>query len=304
METKYKALLALLATVFLWSVLVIVARAFVADVGPMTLLFLRLLIAAVFFTPFLIWRKPWKQNAFSQLVGMSIFSSVNFVFFIWGIQYTTASTSQLIYGAMPILILIVSLFFFKEKVPKRKILGVLVGLLGTIFIIYLSAVEKGTTITGSLIGNLAIVVGMLGWIMFILSSKKLSKIFSPVEISGISVLMSFIISTPLFLWEVNLFKTSLSISTNGIWAAGYMGVFGTFFTLFLHQYALKYLSPLTVSLTSYIQPITTAFLAIIFLGERLTLPFLFGGSLVFFGIFLTSTLEFYHRKNKLTEVSS
>jgi drug/metabolite transporter (DMT)-like permease len=70
-----------------------------------------------------------------------------------------------------------------------------------------------------------------------------------------------------------------------------MGFFGTFSTYVLYQYALKSLSALTTSLTSYVQPITTAILAIIFLGERLTTPFIIGAMLVFAGIFLVSEIK-------------
>jgi len=296
MSTKFKALLALLATVFLWSLLVVIARGTVVNVRPMTLLFLRLLVAAIAFTPLFISRKPWKNSAFAQLTGVSLLSTINLVFFMWGIQYTTASASQLIYAAMPILIIVISTLFLKENYPLRKILGILIGLLGIIFIIYLSAAEKGTTITGTLIGNLAMVIAMTGWMLYILSTKKLSKIFSPVEIGSVSIIVSFIISIPLFLVEIIWLKAPLSIPMSGIWSAIYMGFFGTFLTYLLHQYAIKNTSPLTVSLTSYIQPITTTILAVILLGEKITVNFLLGASIVFSGIFLATTLEVYHRR--------
>lgn len=296
MSTKLKALIALLATVVLWSFSVVIARATVTEFHPMTLLFGRLLVAAISFAPFFMERQPWKHYAFSKLIGVSLLSTVNLSFFMWGIQYTSASASQLIYAAMPILIIIVSALILKEKYPTRRIVGVLVGLAGIVYLVYLSAIEKGTTISGSLIGNLAIVVAMLGWMSYILLSKKLSKIFSPIEIGSVSIMVSFVVSIPLFLWETVRLRLPLHLSGDGILAIIYMGFFGTFLTYLLYQYAIKHVSVLTASLTSYIQPITTALLAIILLGERLTIGFIFGAILVFLGIFLATTLEMYHRR--------
>jgi drug/metabolite transporter (DMT)-like permease len=82
-----------------------------------------------------------------------------------------------------------------------------------------------------------------------------------------------------------------SLEIPALGAALYMGLFGTFATYVLYQYAVKHLPSLTVSLTSYIQPITTATLAMIFLGERLTAPFIIGSMLVFAGIFLVSEIK-------------
>lgn len=296
LSLKGKASLALLGTVFLWSFLVVIARGAVAGTSPMTLLFIRFLVAAICFAPFFIKQKPWKNHSFKKLAAVSLGSTINVVFFIWGIQYTTASASQLIYAAIPILIILLSPLLFKEHYPVRRIIGVLIGLLGIFVIVYLSAIEKGTTIAGSLIGNLATMIGMFGWTSYIMFSKRLTKVFSPVEIGSVSIMVSFVISVFLLLGEMFLTKSSFQITPGGLWAGIYMGFFGTFLAYLLHQYALKHVSALTVSLTSYIQPVTTFFLAVIFLGEKLTTGFLFGSVLVFFGIFSSTTLEIYHRR--------
>lgn len=296
MNKKYLALLALLATVFLWSVLVVIARATVINYHPLFILFLRLLVASIFFIPFLIIRKPWQHRFFPKLVAVSLLSCLNLIFFMLGIQYTSASASQLIYAAIPVLIVLIGIFILKEKYPVTKISGVVIGLLGIIFIVHLSAIEKGTTIAGSLPGNVLIMIAMLGWLSYILLSKKLLRFFSPLDLASTSIIVSFLFSIPLFLLEKNFFNLSFSFPMHFILAVFYMGFFGTFLTYLLYQYGLKYTSPLTVSFTTYIQPVITTVLEIIFLDEKITPGFFFGGILVFFGVFLATTLELYHRR--------
>lgn len=288
--------MALLSTVVLWSFMVIIARVAVADTLPLTLLFVRMAVAAAAFLPFFIFGKPWRNKAFDKLVAVSLLSTINVTFFIVGIQYTSASASQLIYAAIPILIIITGRLFLSQIYPVRRIYGVLIGLVGIILIIYLSAIEKGTTISGSLLGNLLIVIAMFGWMWYIVLSKKLLKLFSPVDIGSTSVMVSLVVSIPLLFSEMIWSGGSFVLPVNGILAGIYMGFFGTFLTYLLYQYGLKYVSPLTASFTSYIQPVTTALLEIVLLGEKMTFGFFTGGLLVFLGVFLATTLEVYHKR--------
>lgn len=295
MTTSKKSILALLATVLLFSFSVVIARGTVLSVPPMTLFFLRMLFAVIAFLPFICRSRLWNKEKFTQLVFVSLLSTVNIAFFIWGIQYTSASASQLIYALQPILIVMIDSFYHRIKHPLKKIFGVIMGFAGILFIVYLSFIEKGATISGSITGNFAIMIAMFGWLFYNLLSKKISKTFSPIEIGSISILITFLISIPLMVWEVFSNNYFPQINLNLLMAAGYMGFFGTFLTYILYQYAIKHVSSLTVSLFSYIQPVSTTIIAMIFLGEKLTIYFILGSALVFSGIFLTSTLEVFHR---------
>lgn len=295
MDTKFKALIALLATVLMWSVSAIIARTLVQEISPMVLSLLRMGTATLLFLPFVIKYRPWNEPQFKNLLAISLLSSINTLSFIWGIQYTSASASQLIYAAIPIFIVLINIVILREKVSLGKILGVVLGFLGLLYIVYLSVIEKGSTISGHFIGNFAIFVAATGWLFYILLSKRMSKHFNPAEIGGVSIFVTLFVNILLVIIEqVTVHPTNIW-NLNALLGGLYMGVFGTFLTYILFQYGLKYLSPLTTSLANYIQPITTAILAGIFLNEKLTANFTLGSAFVFAGIFLTTTLEVYKR---------
>ena len=291
MTSSTKATLALLGTVLLWSYMVVIARQIVSEISPVTVLFLRLLIASIFFLPFFISNHTWEKPHFLKLLLISLGSTINLTFFILGIKFTTASASQIIYAAMPILILSYGKFILKEKQTLIKIIGILIGFLGLLLIGYLSAIENGETISGTLHGNLLISIAMLGWTFYLLSSKKISKYFSPIELGSTSILISFIISAVIFFINQSLTNSSLILNKGQFFTIFYIGFAGTFLTYLLFQYAVKHSSPLKVSMTSYIQPITTAFLAILMLGEKLTFYFIIGSIFVLLGVFLTSSVK-------------
>lgn len=295
-----KALLALLSTVLLWSVFAVTTKSVITFYSPMMLLFLRFLVAAVCFSPFLVNRSLWKKKYIKNLIMVSLFSTINVAFFIWGIQYTSASASQLIYAFNPILIVIINMLFLHERHKSTTVLGVLIGLAGIVYIVYRSMIEQGTTITGSLLGNVGIIGAALGWLLYIYLSKKMSRYFNPLEIGSVSVFVSFLVAFVLMIIEFFFYKSSFHLDMPLAGAILYMGVGGTFVPYILYQYALRHISALSVSFSSYLQPISSTILAILFLGEKMTFHFLIGSLLVLAGVFIATTLELYTREKRVS----
>src|SRR3989338_8753525 len=146
MKVINKALLALFGTVFLWSFMVVIVRDAVSRTDSVVLLFLRLLVAFLSFLPIFIRSRVWRKSKFKTLVFVSLGSTINLTFFMLGIAYTTATASQVIYAAIPILVLLFGKYFQRHTHSYRKIGGVVVGFMEILLIIYLSILEKGTTI--------------------------------------------------------------------------------------------------------------------------------------------------------------
>lgn len=296
MSTPVKALISLILSAIFGALISIVSRVTVTHTPPMFILFMRFAIASICFAPFIFISKVWTKRNFRKLLMVSVFATVNTAFFIWGIQYTTASTSQIIYGAMPVLVILIDSSVRKIRHPLYQIVGVLIGLLGIVFIFYRSAIEGGTTITGNLIGNIAVLIAMSGWLTYLYLSKEISKQFSPMEIGGMSAIISMLVAFILMLGELGFQQAAIVLDGKILLACLYLGIFGSFLFYYFFQYAIKYTSPLYVSFSSYLQPIITTIIAGIFLGEQLTANFILGSGFVFAGIFLTTTLELYKRR--------
>lgn len=291
MTTSLKAALALLITITLWAYMAVVARGVVTVISPITVLFYRLLIAALCFLPLFIKRRPWEKPQFAKLLIISFGSTLNLTLFTVGLKYTSASVSQLIYAAMPILILIYGKIIMGEKQANKKIIGVLLGFSGLLLIGFMSAIEKGETITGSLLGNSLIFIAMLGWTSYLINSKSLSKYFRPIEMGATAIIVSFLVSFILLLINQLFFGGTFFLSSRFYFPIFYIGFAGTFLTYILYQYAIRHTSSLSVSLSSYIQPIITTLLAMVILGEKLTLHYVLGSVLIFSGVFLSSSFN-------------
>jgi drug/metabolite transporter (DMT)-like permease len=296
MHEKSKALAALFLTVIFFSILVIIAKFFSYSAPSMQMFFLRMFFASFAFFPIFIREKVWQQPGFDRLLFASIFSTINVALFMWGIEYTTATTSQLIYSLIPVLTIAVAYFLRKKKYALSTVMGVFIGLTGVFFILFKSANMGNENVFGSLKGNIAVFSAMLSWFTYILLSKELSSHFKPLIIAGTSIIVAFCFSLPAFLIQ-NYFESTKIIFTREMLIAGfYMGFIGTFVNYILLQYAIKNLSALTVNLTTYLQPLVVGILALIFLGDSFTSEFIIGGILVFTGVYLTATMDFYRKK--------
>ena len=296
MNHKTKGLAALFGTVILWSFMVVLAKDLVKTVEPTIVLFLRMWIAGLMFLPFFLLSKPWKKRDFKNLIMISTLSFFNIGFFIWGIKYTTAPVSQIIYALIPMLIVAINKLFTKDKIPTVILIGVVIGFLGVGIIAYESITKEGTAISGTLFGNILISIGVSCWLLYILLSKKLSKQFTAIQIGSTSIIVGAILSIIPFLGYISQNPFSFqNLPQHAYLESFYLGFFGTFLTYLLYQYAIQNLSALTVSLSSYIQPLFVTILSMMFLGDVLTGQFVIGSLLVFFGIFITSSFEFHKR---------
>jgi drug/metabolite transporter (DMT)-like permease len=152
---------------------------------------------------------------------------------------------------------------------------------------YRSSIERGTTITGTLLGNLLVGIAMVGWMIWIIRSKTFSKEFTPLEIAGVSCLVSFFVSIILAILEIIITKPTFILTPDIVLAGLYLGAGGTFLTYLLYQYAISKVSSFSASLTSYLQPVATTVFASYFIGEKVNTSFFIGGMMVLLGVFVT-----------------
>ncbi|OGG18946.1 hypothetical protein A3D78_05825 [Candidatus Gottesmanbacteria bacterium RIFCSPHIGHO2_02_FULL_39_14] len=298
MNEKLNAILALLIATVFWSFSVIFNRSIVNEINPFTLLFLRLIIPAIIIFPFFIKKRIWTHTHFPELLKVSILFMLNMSLFSFGIKYTSASASHLLYSLAPILIILYGVYFKTEKYKFGRLLGVILGLIGILIIINLSRIEKESTLSGGFIGNVVIFVAVICSTAYLLWTKRLLKIFTAFDTTGISIIVSAIFSIPILIYGNLILKEPVILTSTNLYAVLFIGIFGTLINFYLYQYALSKLSALTTSIISYLQPIFTAILEILLLSGALTHGFVFGGSLVFLGVFLSTTYEFIKRRKQ------
>lgn len=256
---------------------------------PLTFTFLRFLVGSFAITPFLLKEKGRKNRPTVPILLLSLIQVANVTFFSLGVRLTTAVISQTLYTAAPIFTIIISYILLKERITSRKLLGIAVGFLGTIIIILLPFFGKPNVFNGNFIGNTLILVSVICLATYSLLSKQFHDRYSPVYLTALFIYLTTlvigILSIPELINNVGWWRDTPPLAWFGILYVGIPGVLA----FLLYQFAIKHSTAVMASMITYISPVIAFMFAAILLGEKLTLSFLIGTSLVFIGVYIVTT---------------
>ncbi len=199
--------------------------------------------------------KDFIRIVFSSILGMC----TNMLAFFRGLELSTPINSGVIITLSPVLVLILSYFFLKEKITLKKIpLG------NSFFLLNASAYA----------GYLVIV-------------KPLTKKYNIFTLMKWLFLIGLILSTPITYNQFIEVNWS-DLPWFAIWRMMYVVIGTTFLTYLFNVYALKTLSPTTVGSFIYLQPIITIIFALIIGSDTLDTTKILSCILVFIGVYLVS----------------
>jgi O-acetylserine/cysteine efflux transporter len=287
MSDKQKTIALILLGAVLGGATPTIVKIGVTSIPPLIFTFLRFLIAAIITVPFL-----WKTNFLKDLKYLILFSTLgtlNIVFFSLGVKMTTATVGQLLYSVVPLLTAVLLLILFKNKITGKRILGIVIGFIGVIFVALLPIIEKGGKFSGDLLGNVLVGIGVILWSLYMAYSKRKLKSFSPFIITSAFVWVTCIALFPFAIWEMGIYPNwQQSLTLSVFLSLGYVAIISTIISFFLNQYIIRLGGAVLASLQYYLIPIFTYISALILLGEGLTRGLVLGGILVLLGVYITS----------------
>jgi drug/metabolite transporter (DMT)-like permease len=254
------------------------------EIPSFSFTFLRFFIASVVLLPFSLKCLPTFKRKDYKIIFLSLLASANVVLFAYGIKYTTANISQMIYTAVPIVSALLSFYYLKERFGVNKIIGIVVGFVGTIIVVLLPLISNnngGSTIGG----NLIIVCAMLSISLYWVLSKQFHSQYSSLEINNY-----FIFTTTILLFFLSIFDFLreptwwYGVSINAYAALVFVAIFSTAVYYLISQIIVKKSTPVMASMVLYIQPFATFVWAYYFLSEKLSVLFLVGAFFALVGV--------------------
>jgi len=239
-------------------------------------------IISLFTTKEKIQKKDFFRIIFASILGMCI----NMLAFFRGLELSTPINSGVIITLSPVLVLILSYFFLKEKITIKKILGILIGFSGAVFLI-LNTSKTGINAPNIPLGNSFFLINASAYAGYLIIVKPLTQKYSLFTLMKWLFLIGLILSAPLTYDQ--FIKVNWSeLPWFAIWRMGYVVIGTTFLTYLFNIYALKTLSPTTVGSFIYLQPIITIIFALITANDTLDSTKLLSCLLVFIGVYLVS----------------
>ena len=259
-----------------------------SDVDPIMTAFYRIFISLpffLFFSSFNIIEKvkfPEFNNSYVIFLVSGIFFALDLICWHWSIKLTTVSKATFLSNLAPIVVIIFSLIFLKERFSKFFYLAALLSMVGMLMLLGESFKFNKSQFIGDLLGVLTAV-----WYgSYIVTISQLRKKYNSTSIMFLSgIVTAIILLIVSILFEQSLIPQSLFTITI-IFLLGFICQFvgQSFIT-----YSLAYLSASLSSLCLLIQPIAATVLAYFFFQEKLTTIQFFGSALILIGIYIART---------------
>ena len=227
-------------------------------------------------------RGDFLKIIFASILGMCI----NMLAFFRGLELSTPINSGVIITLSPVLVLILSYFFLKEKITIKKILGILIGFSGAVFLI-LNSSKTGINAPNIPLGNSFFLLNASAYAGYLVIVKPLTRKYNIFTLMKWLFLIGLIISAPITFNQFIEVKWT-ELPWFAIWRMGYVVIGTTFLTYLFNIYALKKLSPTTVGSFIYLQPIITILFALITANDTLDTTKILSCILVFIGVYLVS----------------
>ncbi|MEK9756213.1 MAG: DMT family transporter [Bacteroidota bacterium] len=236
-----------------------------------------------FFSPKeVIEKKDYLKILFASILGMCI----NMLSFFRGLELSTPINSGVIITLSPVIVLILSYFFLKERITLKKVLGIFIGFSGAIFLI-LNSSKTGINAPNIPLGNSFFLLNASAYAGYLIIIKPLTAKYNIFTLMKWLFLIGLVLSTPV------TYNQFVEVSWNelpwfAIWRMIYVVIGTTFMTYLLNIYALKTLSPTIIGSFIYLQPIITIIFALITANDFLDSTKIIACSLVFLGVYMVS----------------
>jgi drug/metabolite transporter (DMT)-like permease len=279
--------LALIAVQLMFASLSIVAKIALREIGPFGLICARASLAALVLLAARVAMRPLERVAprhLPELAACALFGiTANMLLFIAGLSRTTATNAIVIGTTIPVFTVGVAVVLRKEMATLAKVLGLVVACLGAMVIVGAARFESGH---GTLVGNLLIVGNSLSFSIYLVLSRRLLAIYSPMTVVSWTFVFGALGILPFGV--PSLAAAAPHLSARAWSCIAYIVAFPTVGTYFLNLFALRRVPASLVAIYIYVQPVIGALMAAAALGERPTMSTFVGGALIGAGIWLVT----------------
>lgn len=266
----------------------LVAAATMKELLPLEVAYLRFVLAgAVYAGIFLASGRPLLPPS-QRIPRVVILSMVGLVFnqglFLSGLALSSPTHAAILYALTPAVVLLQSRMFLGERVSLPKMLGIALAFVGVALVLF----EKGfQAATEALVGDLLILGAVISWATYTVLTRPMARECGSLQTTGWVLMAGGLLSLPFGPLVMRGPQAWGAISAGAWFGIAFLVLATSVIAYLLWGYALGRLEAAKVAVFTNLQPVATALLSWIILGEGISIPAAIGGLLVIVGV--TST---------------
>jgi drug/metabolite transporter (DMT)-like permease len=254
---------------------------------PITIVFIRLVIAIFILGSYLfLTKRSLKINKKDRRLFFMLAFFEPFLYFLgesFGLTFVSSTAGAVIISTIPVIAALGAWLIFKERLTAVNYAGIILSFIGIVIFILRSDGSLSLNVKGLLLLSFAV----LSAVGYNLTLSKLVGLYSPVIIVFVQSVIGAVLFLPVFLiidlktflnlhHSILTFKPIIELSVFASCAA---------FTLF--AYSVKNIGISKANVFSNCIPIFTALFSFLLMGEKLTLQNFAGIAVVIAGLFLS-----------------
>jgi drug/metabolite transporter (DMT)-like permease len=291
----------------MWASQFVLVKIVQEQMGPVAATSFPMLISTLLLIPIVHWerrshplrsqRRNFAKDAFQFMLIGVLGQVVAQLFITWGLRFSLASNAALLMLALPIATTVMAYFILREKMSPVRWLSFALAVAGVVECSGVAWKELNLTSKGYLLGNFLIFISVCGSAFYNVYSKKLLERYTPLQVLLYSYYFVIAFLMPItFYLEPGVFH-QISSYTGRTWLGiALLAVFQYCLSMVIFLTVLTRLDATQASLSNYMIPFFGLLIAAIVLHERLTLPMIFGGTLVLLSTLLITVYEEHRNK--------
>jgi len=292
MSTRAKANLLLLSATAFWGAAGPIIKFTLGGIDPLPFLSYRLFLSGIVGLIILIVFRPKmpkniKDYGFLVLYGL-LSTTISLGFLFSGLDRTTVLELGIIGAVSPLIIVMGGGILLNEHVTKREKNGIFIAIFGILITIFSPILlgHDGFKFSGNILLLLFLLSDASG---MLLAKRMLKHKFSPLAITNFAFIVGALTFIPFAIATIGVDPLINAVATLpikyhlGVW---YMALVSGTIAYFLFIRGTKSIEVGEAGLFAYLQPIFSVPLAVFWLGEAITFPFVVGGTITALGVYI------------------
>jgi len=254
---------------------------------PLTIVFIRLVIAVVLLTIFLFLTGGFvkiKKADRKYFFVLALFEP--FFYFLgesYGLTYVSATVGSVIISTIPVIAALGAWIFYREKLRIINYAGIILSFIGVIIFI----LNKDGAISFNIKGLFLLLLAVLSAVGFTLTLNRLVGTYSPVFIVTVQNIIGVALFLPIFLFADLRQFINTPFAAKSFIPIIELSVFASCGAFILFAYSIQKIGVSRANVFTNSIPIFTAVFSFFILGDKLTLQNIAGMAIVITGLFMS-----------------
>lgn len=290
-HSSVSAQIKLSLAIIAWGGSFIATKFAVAEVSPITVIWLRFLIGWIILGLFAYRRGDLGMPSWKDVLQLAWLGFLGITLHQWmqssGLVTSEASTTAWIVSSTPVFMAVLGWLFLKEKLSLAAISGILLAGIGVLLVISKGKFSSLFSDGFGKPGDTLILISAPVWAIYSVLSRPILQRHSATKVTFYSMLFGWIFSSVEFAMGSKWMGFS-QLTTSGWSAILYLGVLCSALAYIFYNDGLQVLSSSQVGAYLYMEPLVATLVSAVLLSEQIVLATVIGGVCILLGVWLVN----------------